>query len=160
MSGESERNDVRKQSRAAIARCPRFNSTQDGNRTRPTAVDHRRHIAETIDTGSIGLITAVAPCRRQQRLTCDHGRFRDGRQYERAGAGGVDSSESDPTALLEQSQILEAGDDLVDGVFGVFGLFPAGDDEFARAKEQGDDFGFIEAVDEPRELLGFVLDVL
>jgi len=37
-------------------------------------------------------VTAVAPCRRRQRLRCDHGDSRDSRQYERAGAGGVDSS--------------------------------------------------------------------
>ena len=61
---------------------------------------------------------------------------------------------------VQQTELLEPGDDLVDRLAGVLGLLAAGDDELAGAKQQRDDVRVVEPVDEPRELLGFVLDVL
>jgi len=77
-----------------------------------------------------------------------------GHQYKQNG------STTDEDALLEQAELLEAGNDHIDGLTGVFHLLPAGDNQFPGAKEEGNDFRFIEAIHESGELLRFVFDIL
>ena len=63
-------------------------------------------------------------------------------------------------SLAKQSKLVDPVNDPVDSPTRVVDGLSAGDDNFPATKQQDHDLGVIHPVDQPGELLGFVLDIL
>jgi len=62
--------------------------------------------------------------------------------------------------LFKQAEFFKTFGNYINGLIGILHLFPASDDQFPRAKEEGNNLWLVKSIHQPGELLWFILNIL